>query len=97
MPTPEQKQTYESIMKYFDVAENVVNVVEELGEDAAPFVPFVDGLLLKIEENAEIIAENFIKYTKSGNVLSGVEKLKIEKAQKNINDAIAEFMKLEKL
>lgn len=95
MPTPLQKQTYDSIIGIFDFAEKVLDSVEKGGKEVENLIPHVDKMLTEVEEGAEIIADNFLKYTKSGHKLSGVEKLRIENAQKKINSAIAEFMKLQ--
>jgi hypothetical protein len=95
MPTQLQTATYNKILQYFDVAENVLDEVEKLGEKADPIIPFVDKLLVAVEENAEVLVDNFLKYMQSGKPLSGVEKQKMEKAQRIINEAIAEFMSLQ--
>ena len=94
MPTAEQKKAYDNLMRIFDAAELVVDEVERLGDAANELVPHVNKLLDKVETNTEIFIENFIKVAKSGKVLSGLEKQKMEKAHKEFNQAIDEFLSL---
>ena len=95
MPTELQQKTYESIMGLFDCNEKFLDKVEEMGERAEPFIPEINKILLTVEDNAEILVDNFLKYMKSGRTLSGVEKMKIEKAQNAINEAINNFLTIQ--
>lgn len=95
MPTEIQQQAYDKIMGLFDRNERILDAAEKMGAEAEKYIPNINKLLLTVEDNAEILVDNFLKYMKSGKALSGVEKLKIEKALKAINDAVTEFDKLQ--
>lgn len=92
MPTELQKQTYKTIMSLYDSADEIVNVAESLDKEVVPIIDNVEALVENIEENIEILMDNFLKYMKSGKPLSGVEKMKMEKAKKEINNSVNKFL-----
>ena len=91
MPSELQKATYESIMKTYDRVENILAGMEKFGDEAEPYIKHLQKLVDVIEKNNEIIIDNFFKYMESGKALSGVEKLKIEKALEMITMSIRDF------
>lgn len=85
------KDAYKQFMKLYDIAENYIDGLEKMGEDAAVHIDAVDDLVAAIEEQSETIMTYYVKYVKSGKKLSGVEKQKIESALNKIKEAIAKF------
>ncbi len=94
MATELQRQAYESIMRYYDYAENAVNRIEEFSDISDPYIPYVEDIVQKVERNCEVMIDNFEKYLRSGKVLSGVEKMKIYKAKKEIEEAFEKFFRV---
>ncbi len=91
MPSEAQKQTYDAIMKIYDHAESAVDLVEEFAEISEPLVPDVEKVVETVEKNCDVLLDNLEKYMKSGKGLSGVEKMKMLKAKKEIDSAFEEF------
>lgn len=94
MATELQRQTYESIMQIYDFADEAVNLAEKYAEISDPYIPYVEQIVQRVERNCDIMIDNFEKYLKSGKGLSGVEKLKIQKAKKEIDEAFDSFFRV---
>lgn len=92
MPSQTQKEAYKNILKFYDRADEIIDMTENLGEKGALVIPHVEVLVETIEKNTEILVNNFLKYMESGKTLSGVEKLRMEKAKKEIGDAVNYFL-----
>jgi len=92
MPTELQKETYNEIIRLYDHAEGIIDIAESMKERVNPIVDDVEKLIDSIEKNTEILIENFTKYMESGKTLSGVEKMKMEKARKEIDSSIRQFL-----
>lgn len=92
MPTELQKKTYEDIMSLYDSTEEVINIAEKIGTDLDPISEEVENLVDNLQVNIDALMDNFLQYIESGRTLSGVTKLKMEKAQKEINDSINNFL-----
>lgn len=89
MPSAEQKKAYESTMKIFDIAEEIIDITEKYDpEVTAPYVKDLTEALKTIEESTEEMLENFLNCVKKDKKVSGIEKIKMEKAFKRANEAI---------
>ncbi len=86
-----QKDALNQIMQIYDFAEQAIDLCEKFPDDSEPFLPLVENIVAKVEKNCDIMVTNFEKYLKSGKVLSGVEKMKIHKAKKEIDEAFENF------
>ncbi|MDX1950418.1 MAG: hypothetical protein SFT90_08005 [Rickettsiales bacterium] len=86
-----QKQAFDQMMQIYDFAEQAIDLCEKFPEDTEPFLPLIENIVAKVEKNCDIMTTNFEKYLKSGRVLSGVEKMKIYKAKKEIDEAFENF------
>lgn len=91
MPSEAQKQTYEAIMKMYDHAESAVDLVEEFAEISEPLIPDVEGIVQTVEKNCEFLLDKLESYMKEGRILSGVDKMKMLKAKKEIDEAFGVF------
>jgi ribosomal protein L1 len=92
MPHPVQVQTYKDIMSLYDNTEAIIKLAQKHSSQADPYINHLQKLVDSVEKNLELMMNNFLKYVESGKGLSGVEKMKIEKASKEINIAIQQFL-----
>ncbi len=92
MPHPVQVQTYKDIMSLYDNIEAVVKLAQKYNDQADPYIDHLQKLVDNIEKNLDVMMNNFLKYVESGKGLSGVEKMKIEKAAKELSISIQQFL-----
>lgn len=98
-PTEEQRQTYERIMSFYDIAEEMIDVVEK-GEVTRPEaqVKNLVALVAQVEESAEILTDLLVLVVETGETLHGKEKRKAEIALRKLLSAIEKFkMNFEKI
>jgi len=92
MPSPEQRETYENIIKLYDYAEAIIEAIEQNPE---PFpelrLKLVEPVLDQIEESAEVLAEIYIHYIETGKKPSSRSKIKVEVAIRKIFAAIDSY------
>ena len=92
MPTALQTETYKNIMGVYDDIERIIKLGEMAGNEYEPYVKHLQKFVETVDKQTEILLNNFFRYMESGRVLSGVEKLKIEKAAKDITIATNQFL-----
>jgi len=92
-PNPVQKGTYKRILSLYDISEKVLKLVEDGGEDATPYVKSMERMSRVMERQISILVDNFFNYMESSKPLSGVEKLRMEKALEAISESMQEFLK----
>ncbi len=96
--TPEkQEEVYNEIMKFYDFAEDIIDVVEK-GKvaNAEAHVPLVEEFVEKIEKYTEMLAETFIVLAQANHKPSQVQEIKIESALTKIEEAVELFYKKRK-
>lgn len=82
MATKMQEETYEKIMRLYDLAEGVIDAVE-FDEEIQPkeaYVPVVEELIEQVEVSAEVLAQSYIMFVETGKKPNSSEQRKIEGA-----------------
>lgn len=83
----EHEDAYNEIMKFYDYAEELIDIVESKDiEDPAEQIDIVEPLVLEIEESTEVLAEEYRNFVRQGgnkqpNILS---RKRIETAFRNL-------------
>ena len=90
-PTAEQKLVYEELMSLYDRVENILVLTEKHPEEAKPYIKDVKKLAKNLENYIEGALDGFFGYMESGKVLSGTNKLKLEKNLKNAKITYDDF------
>ena len=86
-----QNQTYESIVGFYDLAEQLVDSVEHPDvEDPVSQLDFVEPIVMQLEEATDLLSEEYRNFVATGQKPGFLAKKNIEKAIKNINIAILE-------
>lgn len=91
--TPEkQEQVYNEIMKFYDFAEEIIDVVEK-GKVANPeaHIPLVEEFVEKIEKYTEMLAETFIVLAQANHKPTPAQEIKIDNALSKIEEAVKIF------
>ncbi len=96
MPTDLQKEMYKDYMHFYDIADNVIEIAKEFSDVSLDIVDDVEVLVDTIEKNSETLIDGLMDYTQSGKPLAGMNKLKMEKAVKEINENFEKFLKVVK-
>jgi len=92
MPTVSQTETYKTIMRLYDDAENVIKAAESYGSEFDPFVGTLKKYIETVEKNTATIIDNFLKSVESGRDITNSQKLKIENCVKDINNASKQLL-----
>ncbi len=92
MPSEAQKEAYKNFMKVFDGVEHLVKVAEHYANDSAPYVKDLQKMVDVVEKHTQDLLNTFYKHVESGKELSKIDKLKIEKAAKEINMAVQHYL-----
>ena len=87
-----QKETYEEIMTLYDLAEEVIDVVEFGNvQQREEYVPHVEKFIGKIEVAVEELAQSYIIFVESGKKPTRAEAQKIDEAFTKIFAAVENF------
>lgn len=87
-------EVYNSITKLYDHAENLLNATyHEEVEDPEAFLAEIEPVVARIEESANIIAEDFAKIIEKGELPTNAMKRRVNSALRQVLTTIGEYKK----
>ncbi len=91
-PTTQQAVTYKSLMRLYDDTEALLKLAYSYGDQVDMYLKDLQKLVDTIEKNTEAMLDTFYKNVEQRRAISGTDKVKVEKASKEINVAIQKFL-----
>lgn len=92
MPTALQVEKYQTLMGIYNDVEKLIKVAELAGDRSEPYLKHLQKYIETVEKETDVILNYFFKLVENGKNLSNMDKLKVEKAAKDISMAGNQFL-----
>lgn len=93
MNKDEYREFYDEIVKFYDLAEVVIDVIENSNEDTDVQVALAAPVIEQVRESADILTEAYLRFIENGEKLSNHDIKRIENAMRKIFASILNFKK----
>jgi len=88
----EHKEIYSEIIKFYDIAESMIDSIESDGiENPEEQVLVAAPVIEQLQKSTDILSETYIKFVKANGVVGNSDKRKVESAIREIFVSISKF------
>lgn len=87
------RETYHDIIRFYDLAEEIIDSVDESQGDAEKRLKAVEPLVYKVEQATDTLALEYRNYVESGKEPGLITRKRIERALDDIYKCIETFKK----
>ncbi len=92
MPTEAQTVAYKNFMKIYDGVEHLVKIAEYYKGESEPHLKHLQKMVDVVEKNTQNLLDVFFDHVENGKELGRSDKIKLEKAAKEINMAVQQYL-----